>query len=54
MRGTDGVFTYNPEPDHVITEGTTLVVLGETDSIVLLRQLVTPGWGQPAPSAPSI
>ena len=53
VRGTDGVFTYNPEPDHVITEGTTLVVLGETDSIVLLRQLVTPGWGQPAPSAPS-
>jgi K+/H+ antiporter YhaU regulatory subunit KhtT len=39
VRGTDGAFLYNPDPDHVITEGTTLVVLGETDSIVLLRQL---------------
>jgi len=41
VRGTDRVFTYNPEPDYVIGEGTTLIVLGETDSIVKLRQLVT-------------
>ena len=40
MRGLDRVFTYNPEPDYVIGEGTTLIVLGETDSIVKLRQLV--------------
>ena len=33
-------FTYNPEPDYVIGEGTTLIVLGEADSIVKLRRLV--------------
>jgi voltage-gated potassium channel len=40
VRGTDQSFTYNPEPDYVLTEGTTLVVLGEADSIVKLRQIV--------------
>jgi voltage-gated potassium channel len=39
VRGDDRVFTYNPEPDYVIGEGTTLIVLGETDSIVKLRKL---------------
>ncbi len=33
-------FTYNPDPEYVIVEGTTLIVLGETDSIVKLRPLV--------------
>lgn len=42
VRGADRVFRYNPEPDHVITEGTTLIVLGEADSIVRLRTLVAP------------
>ena len=37
---TDRTFTYNPEPDHVITEGTTLIVMGEADSVVKLRNLV--------------
>ncbi len=40
VRGTDKSFTYNPEPDYVLAEGTTLVVLGEADSIVKLRRLV--------------
>ena len=40
VRGSDRVFTYNPEPDYVIGEGTTLVVLAESDSIVKLRALV--------------
>ena len=39
VRGTDGVFTYNPDPDYIIVEGTTLIVLAEADSIVRLRQL---------------
>lgn len=39
VRGSDRAFTYNPEPDYVIGEGTTLIVLGETDSIVKLRRL---------------
>jgi voltage-gated potassium channel len=40
VRGSDRAFTYNPDPDYVIGEGTTLVVLAETDSIVKLRALV--------------
>ncbi len=40
VRGSDREFVYNPEPDHVILAGTTLVVLGEADSIVKLRRLV--------------
>jgi voltage-gated potassium channel len=40
-RAADRTFTYNPDPEYVIAEGTTLIVLGETDSIVKLRQLLT-------------
>jgi voltage-gated potassium channel len=40
VRGSDRAFAYNPDPDYVIGEGTTLIVLGETESIVRLRQLV--------------
>jgi voltage-gated potassium channel len=39
VRGTDRAFVYNPDPDSIITEGTTLIVLGEADSIVKLRVL---------------
>jgi len=39
VRGNDRSFVYNPDPDHVIDEGATLIVLGETDSIVKLRHL---------------
>jgi voltage-gated potassium channel len=42
VRGADRSFVYNPDPDQVIGEGTTLIVLGETESIVKLRQLVSP------------
>jgi voltage-gated potassium channel len=41
VREGDRSFTYNPDPEHIIAEGTTLIVLGETDSIVKLRQLVS-------------
>jgi voltage-gated potassium channel len=40
VRSADRVFTYNPDPEYVIVEGATLVVLGETESILKLRQLV--------------
>jgi voltage-gated potassium channel len=40
VRAEGQAFTYNPDPDYVLTEGTTLVVLGETDSILRLRQIV--------------
>jgi voltage-gated potassium channel len=39
-RGGDQSFTYNPEPDYVLSEGTTLIVLGEAESVVKLRQIV--------------
>jgi voltage-gated potassium channel len=41
VREGDRTFTYNPDPEHVIAQGTTLIVLGETESIVKLRQLVS-------------
>jgi len=40
VRGIDRAFAYNPDPDYVISEGTTLIVLGETESIVKLRELL--------------
>ncbi len=40
VRGSDRAFVYNPDPELVITEGTTLVVLAEADSIAKLRKLV--------------
>lgn len=42
VRGTDRSFTYNPDPDYVLAEGTTMIVMGEADSVVKLRSLVTP------------
>jgi len=43
VRGGDRAFAYNPDPDYVIDEGTTLIVLGERDNIVKLRSLVSAG-----------
>jgi voltage-gated potassium channel len=40
VRGGDRTFMYNPDPDYVIGEGTTLIALGEAESIVKLRGLV--------------
>ncbi len=40
VRDKNRSFTYNPDPDFVIEAGTTLIVLGESDSVVVLRQLV--------------
>ena len=40
VRGKDRSFTYNPDSDFVIEPGTTLIVLGESDGVVVLRQLV--------------
>jgi voltage-gated potassium channel len=40
IRGSDHAFVYNPDPESRITEGTTLIVLGEADSILKLRTLV--------------
>ncbi len=40
IRDASRAFTYNPEPDMILLEGTTLIVMGETDSVVKLRQMV--------------
>src|SRR5215472_146033 len=41
VRGTDRTFNYNPDPEFVIEAGSTLIVMGETESILKLRRLVT-------------
>jgi voltage-gated potassium channel len=46
VRGTDRAFLYNPEPDHVIGAGATLIVMGETESIRKLRTLASPPRGR--------
>lgn len=40
MRQPDRSFLYNPEPDFVIEAGMTLVVMGESDQVVMLRKIV--------------
>lgn len=40
VRGVDRNFTYNPEPDMVIEAGTTLIVLGEAESVNKLQKIV--------------
>jgi voltage-gated potassium channel len=39
VRATDRAFVYNPDPDYLIAEGTTLIVLGEAESILKLRRI---------------
>ena len=38
VRDTDRAFIYNPDPEFVIEEGSTLIVLGEPDSVVKAAQ----------------
>ena len=40
VREVDRSFTYNPEPDFVISVGTTLIVMGEAESVVKLRKMI--------------
>jgi voltage-gated potassium channel len=40
VRGKNRTFVYNPDPDFKIEEGTTLIVMGETESVVKLRSMV--------------
>lgn len=47
VRSTDRSFLYNPDPDYVLAEGTTMIVMGEAESVVKLRNLVSP----PTPGA---
>ena len=47
VRDSSRAFIYNPEPEMTIVEGATLVVMGETDSIVRLRKLVDDSVARP-------
>lgn len=47
VRDASRAFTYNPEPDFVLLEGAILIVMGETDSVVKLRQLVASSVARP-------
>ncbi len=40
VREADRSFLYNPEPDYTIQDGTTLIVMGESESIVKLRKII--------------
>jgi voltage-gated potassium channel len=40
VRESDRSFLYNPEPDFTIQVGTTLIVMGEAESVVKLRKMV--------------
>lgn len=52
VRDKDRSFIYNPDPDHVIDGGTTLIVMGDADSVVKLRKILEESI--PAPSSPSL
>jgi voltage-gated potassium channel len=41
VRATDRTFVYNPDPEYALVGGTTLIVLGEAESILKLRKIVT-------------
>jgi voltage-gated potassium channel len=52
VRSRDRSFTYNPDSDYTIQEGTTLIVMGETESIVKLRKMVFGEDGEDASMDP--
>ncbi len=40
VRESDRSFLYNPDPDYMMQAGTTLIVMGEAESVVKLRKMV--------------
>ena len=40
VRDKDRQFIYNPNPDYKLLAGTTLIVMGDTESVVKLRRIV--------------
>lgn len=39
VRHKDRTFVYNPDPDHLIDGGTTLIVMGDAESVAKLRKI---------------
>ena len=52
VRDTERSFTYNPEPDFLLTRGTTLIVMGEAEAVVKLRRIVSESIGASPEAAP--
>jgi len=52
VRDKERAFVYNPDPHFVIEPGATLIVMGETESVLKLRNLVS-GDEEEAEAAPS-
>jgi voltage-gated potassium channel len=42
VRDSARAFVYNPDPEFVLEAGSTLIVLGNADGVVKLRQLMMP------------
>jgi len=40
LRDTERSFVYNPDPEHVLSAGVTLIVMGEAESVVKLRRIL--------------
>ena len=40
VRDKARTFVYNPDPDFIIDGGTTLIVMGDTESVVKLRKIL--------------
>jgi voltage-gated potassium channel len=40
VRHKDRTFIYNPDPDHMIDGGTTLIVMGDAESVTKLRKIL--------------
>jgi voltage-gated potassium channel len=52
VRDKDRTFVYNPDPDHLIDGGTTLIVMGDTESVAKLRKILDESAPVAAPSKP--
>jgi voltage-gated potassium channel len=40
VRDKERSFVYNPDPEHVIDGGTTLIVMGDAESVIKLRKIL--------------
>lgn len=51
VRGADRHFVYNPEPEYAIEAGSTLIVMGENESVLKLRRILDASVRPGAPAA---
>ena len=53
VRHKDRTFVYNPDPDHMIDGGTTLIVMGDAESVTKLRKILDDSATSREPGAPA-